>query len=72
MGSGSGRGRRVLPLLPMTANKGASETRHAILREMANLEKSKDTWTTRWVKLEAYIKGMAGRASRKKGGLGRK
>jgi len=72
VGTGSRRVRHIPPLLPMTANKGASETRHAILREMANLEKSKDTWTTRWIKLEAYIKGMAGRASRKRGGLGRK
>jgi len=57
----------------MTANKGAAEIRSKILRKMRELEG--DTMhhnADKWSELRAYIKGMAKRASSKKGGLGRK
>lgn len=55
----------------MTANKGAAETRHKILRKMSELE-DVPNFAERWGKLRVYIKGMAKRASAKKGGLGRR
>lgn len=56
----------------MTANKAASEVRHEILRKMKELENEPIETFTRWAKLKEYIKGMAKRASKKEGGLGRK
>lgn len=59
----------------MTANAAAAEVRHAILRKMRYLEQATApyiTMTHRWGILSDYIKGMAPRASAKKGGLGRK
>lgn len=70
----------------MTANRGASETRHEILRKMKELENQTceechpttnayeqfcHTLFWRWETLQKYIKGMAKRASKKKGGLGK-
>jgi len=55
----------------MTANKAAAETRHEILRKMDELE-GEGIYSDQWEKLRKYIKGMAKRASAKKGGLGRK
>ena len=52
----------------MTANKAASEIRHKIIRKMKTLDRKKD----RWFLLYEYIDSMAKRASKKKGGLGRK
>lgn len=57
---------------PMTANKGASETRHEIIRKMNELERGYKSYMTMWTLLRTYVKGMARRASVKKGGLGRK
>jgi len=56
----------------LTANRGAAEERRLILRKMNQLEKSGAPWAIRWNELRVYIKGMAVRASRKRGGLGRK
>ncbi len=70
----------------ITANKGASETRHEILRKMAELERKttksdqlitrksmgKYSYEALWEELRIYIKGMAPRASKKTGGVGRK
>ena len=71
----------------MTANKADAEVLHEILRKIKELEDKtceqehpsndayKDFCKTlfwRWNSLKRYIKGMAKRASAKKGGLGRK
>ena len=56
----------------MTANKAASETRHQILRQMDDIEKMIPEPANRWTELRSYIEGMAERASKKEGGLGRK
>lgn len=61
----------------ITANKAAAEIRHKILRKMEELENTSEKGNTktlfwRWDELKSYIKGMATRASAKKGGLGRK
>ena len=57
----------------ISANKAAAEVRHEILRKMNALEKQFPEFdrATLWEKLRRYIKGMARRASAKKGGLGR-
>lgn len=55
----------------LTPNRGESETRHAILRKMKQLERPFKGWDS-WNELRTYIKGMAKRASKKKGGFGRK
>lgn len=52
----------------MTVNKAAAEIRHKILRKMRDIQND----PSRWEKLREYINGMAVRASKKKGGLGRK
>lgn len=56
----------------LTGNKGASETRHAILRKMEQLEQLPMPVTDLWEKLRKYIMGMAPRATKKVGGFGRK
>lgn len=56
----------------LTPNRAAAETRHAIIREMNRLEKDFTVAETRWTKLREFIKGMAPRASKKKGGLGKR
>ena len=62
----------------MSANAAAAEIRHKILRKMRELETTtKDGFGSgitfaKWNTLKEYIKGMAKRASKKKGGLGRK
>lgn len=60
----------------MTANKAAAEVRSKILRKIRKLELepglSCQFYHFKWEKLKDYIKGMAKRASVKKGGLGRK
>jgi hypothetical protein len=63
----------------MTANKAAAEIRHKILRKMSELERktTKDSlgrfsYEALWEELRIYIYGMADRASKKRGGLGRK
>jgi len=68
------RGRLNQTIMPkkMTANKGASEVRHEIIRKMEELESLAGTYEWRWDKLITYIKGMTKRASAKRGGLGRK
>ena len=55
----------------MSANAAAAEIRHKILRKISELEKAGLTATGLEL-LREYIKGMAKRASKKKGGLGRK
>ena len=70
-GAGAGR-------TPMTPNKAAAEVTHKVLRKMAALELKTTTKGSRfpyealWEELRIYLKGMAMRASAKKGGLGRK
>jgi len=68
------RGRPSKPRTKLTSNKGASETRHAILRKMDELENDRitDRYIDIWQKLRIYIEGLAKRASKKPGGLGRK
>lgn len=61
----------------MTKNQAAAEVRHEILRKMKRLESlasGKDgyDYEALWQELRIWIKGMASRASAKKGGLGRK
>lgn len=57
----------------MTANKAAAEIRHKILRKMSELELKYDSdGGVMWEPLREYVKGMAPRASKKRGGLGRK
>ena len=56
----------------MTPNKAAADIRHEIILKMDRLEKSAFTYEESWVKLRQFINGMAKRASKKKGGLGRK
>jgi hypothetical protein len=54
------------------ANTAAAEVRHEIIRKMDRLEKSPLNYEECWLKLRSFINGMAKRASKKKGGLGRK
>lgn len=56
----------------MTANKGAAEVRHKILRKMRQMDNEILSNHERWNELRDYIKGMAKRAGAKKGGLGRR
>ena len=60
----------------MTANKAAAETRHNILREMTRLEAKTRlkgvAYEAIWQQLRIFIDGMAIRASKKPGGLGRR
>jgi len=66
------RGRLNQMKTPMSANKAAAEIRHKILRRISELD-SWDIDKTEFVKLLVkYIRGMASRASKKKGGLGRR
>jgi hypothetical protein len=57
----------------MTKNEAAAEVRHEILRKMRSLEKRPAFFPTIfWLELATYVKGMAVRASKKRGGLGRR
>jgi len=59
----------------VTANAAAAEIRGKILRKMKELDSNSayslnGMWS--WEMLRNYIKSMAARASKKKGGLGRR
>lgn len=67
------RGRLNQVDMPKTISKNtaAAEVRHKILRKMDELDKT-ELDEGRWESLRRYIRGMARRASSKKGGLGRR